>query len=214
MMRMKVIGAGLSRTGTMSMRAALERLLGGRCHHMEEVAKAPGQLDHWHGWAVEGRPLDLAAMYADYVACVDAPSCFLWRELMALYPDAKVVLTVRDPQRWFASFAALYRTTQWARPLGLVSKRIRHFIDLSDALIERELGEIERDANIASFERHNEAVRAAVPADKLLVFEVAQGWAPLCAFLDVPVPAAPFPHLNEGVSTIRDKFSEFARSWG
>lgn len=194
------------------MRAALERLLGGRCHHMEEVAKAPGQLDHWHGWALGNRPLDLEAMYADYVACVDAPSCFLWRELMALYPAAKVVLTVRDPERWFASFSALHRTTRWARPLGLVSSKIRRFLELGDALIERELGEVEHDANIETFERHNDAVRAAVPADKLLVFEVTQGWAPLCEFLGVPIPAEPFPHLNEGVTTIREKFRDFARS--
>lgn len=194
------------------MRAALERLLGGRCHHMEEVAKEPGQLEHWHGWAVGGQPLDLSAMYANYVACVDAPSCFLWRELMALYPDAKVVLTVRDPQRWFASFSALHRTTRWARPLGLVSKRIRQFLALSDALIERELGRVEHDANIETFLRHNEAVKAGVPADNLLVFEVAQGWGPLCEFLELPVPAEPFPHLNEGVATIRKKFEEFARS--
>lgn len=194
------------------MRAALERLLGGRCHHMEEVARDRGQLEHWHGWAIEDQPLDLAAMYVDYVACVDAPSCFLWRELMALYPEAKVVLTVRDSERWFASFAALHRTTRWARPLGLVSKQIRHFLELTDAIIERELGVVEHDANIDTFLRHNEAVQAGVPADNLLVFEVAQGWAPLCEFLELPVPAEPFPHLNEGVSSIRDKFRDFVRS--
>lgn len=208
---MKVIGAGLSRTGTMSMRAALERLLGGQCHHMEEVARVPEQLDHWHGWALGGQPLDLAAMYADYVACVDAPSCFFWRELMALHPDAKVVLTVRNPERWFASFAALDRTMRWARPLGLVSKRIRHFLEFANALIDRELGGVEHDANIETFERHNTAVQAGVPADNLLVFEVAQGWGPLCEFLELPVPDEPFPHLNEGVATIRDKFKDFAR---
>jgi len=194
------------------MRAALERLLGGRCHHMEVVARDSVQLEHWHGWATREQPLDLPSMYADYVACVDAPSCFLWRELMELYPDAKVVLTVRDPQRWFASFAALDRTTRWARPLGLISKQIRRFLELTDAIIERELGVVEHDANIATFHRHNESVRAGVPADNLLVFEVAQGWEPLCEFLNVPVPAEPFPHLNEGMASIRDKFKEFARS--
>ncbi len=194
------------------MRAALERLLGGRCHHMEEVARVPKQLDHWHGWATRGGRLDLPTMYANYVACVDAPSCFLWRELMAQYPDAKVVLTVRDPERWFSSFTGLHRTTRWARPLGLVSKQIRKFLELTDAIIERELGIVEHDANIETFLRHNETVRAEVPADRLLVFEVSQGWAPLCEFLDVPIPAEPFPHLNEGVSSIRDKFTDFARS--
>ena len=208
----KVIGAGFSRTGTMSMRAALERLLGGRCHHMEVVGRDPRQLEHWRGWALEDQPLDLAAMYAEYIACVDAPSCFLWRELMALYPDAKVVLTVRDSERWFASFAALHRTTRWARPLGLVSKQLREFLELTDAIIERELGVVEHDANIESFQRHNEAVQAGVPADNLLVFEVAQGWAPLCEFLELPIPDEPFPHLNEGVGTIRDKFREFVGS--
>ncbi len=161
---------------------------------------------------MKGEPLDLAAMYADYVACVDAPSCFLWRELMDQYPEAKVVLTVRDPERWFSSFMGLYRSTQWARPLGLVSKKFRHFLELTDAIIERELGGVEHDSAIATFDRHNQIVQAEVPADKLLVFEVAQGWEPLCEFLELPVPAEPFPHLNEGVSTIRDKFREFARS--
>lgn len=194
------------------MRAALERLLAGRCHHMEEVAREPRQLEHWHGWATAGQPLDLPAMYADYVACVDAPSCFLWRELIALYPDAKVVLTVRHSERWFASFAALHRTTRWARPLGLVSGQIRNFLELTDAIIERELGVVEHDANIETFQGHNEAVQAEVPPENLLGFEVAQGWAPLCDFLELPVPAEPFPHLNEGVSTIRDKFRDFVRS--
>ncbi len=196
----------------MSMRAALERLLGGPCHHMEVVAKDRVQLDHWHGWALDGQPLNLAAMYADYAACVDAPSCFVWRELMQQYPDAKVVLTVRDPERWFTSFEGLYRTTRWARPLGLVSKQIRRFVELTEAIIERELGAVDHDANIETFERHNEAVQAEVPADNLLVFNVAEGWAPLCEFLEMPIPSEPFPHLNEGVATIREKFKEFARS--
>jgi len=172
----------------------------------------PHQREHWHGWAVGGQPLDLEAMFADYVACVDAPSCFLWRELMALYPDAKVVLTVRDPERWFSSFAALHRATRWARPLGLVSKRIQQFLEIGDAIIERELGAVEHDANIETFERHNRVVQASVPAENLLVFEVAQGWGPLCEFLELPIPDEPFPHLNEGVATIRRKFKEFARS--
>lgn len=194
------------------MRAALERLLGGRCHHMEEVARVPEQLEHWHAWATRDHPLDLPRMYADYVACVDAPSCFLWRELMQLYPDAKVVLTVRDSERWFSSFNALHRTTRWARPLGLVSKQIRKFLELTEAIIERELGSAEHDASIETFERHNAAVQSEVPQDRLLVFEVAQGWGPLCKFLNVPTPAEPFPHLNEGVASIRAKFTDFARS--
>ena len=113
-MSVQVIGAGFGRTGTLSTKAALQKLLGGRCYHMETIAYSETQLGYWLQWADDpDRSPDWDRILDGFVACVDAPVCFFWEELMERYPDAKVVLTVRDPERWYPSFRSLIMWTRY-----------------------------------------------------------------------------------------------------
>lgn len=201
---MEVIGAGIGRTGTNSLQKALERLLGGPCYHMEVVVRRPEHRAIWHQWALDPDQLDLAATLDGFVAGVDAPLCFFYRELMALYPDARVVLTVRDPERWVRSFRKLLRTTWWLGRLGVISRGMAQMRTLSDAMGDRYFPDDRSDASLVRwFEEHNRRVQEEVPAERLLVLPVGSGWEPLCAFLDVPVPDEPYPHSNAGMRDIR-----------
>jgi hypothetical protein len=189
-----VIGAGLGRTGTLTLKTALEQLGFGPCHHMVEVFAHPEQADFWRR-AAEGEAVDWEEMFGAYKASVDWPSCHFWPQLAARYPDAKIVLSLRDPERWWESMdATILKSVQGM--LGDPARRAAmRFIEL--ILLEQTLGgDLSRDNVIAAFERHNAAVRAAIPPERLLVFEAAQGWAPLCSFLGVRVPDAAFPRVN------------------
>jgi hypothetical protein len=200
-MSIQVIGAGLGRTGTLSLKAALEELGLSKCYHMVEVFV---HRDHARTWdaAVRGQPVDWDRLFAGYRATVDVPSCLFYRELIEKYPEAKVILTVRDPERWYDSarqtiYFARDAFPKWA---AVLNPRMRVFKRMIDRLWDRMFGGRfeERAFAIDVFNRHNEQVRRDVPADRLLVYEVSQGWGPLCAFLGVPVPEGkPFPHLND-----------------
>lgn len=201
-MALQVIGAGFSRTGTLSTKSALEQLGFAPCYHMSEVVFPrpgcnEGHLDAWFDYYTAGRPLDWHGLMGAYRACVDAPACLHVRELLEAYPDACVVLTTRDAEAWFRSWQGLWSVFEAVRdPARIV--RYHKFHPLLDAILERHLGgRIEHDANIRFLHAHNDAVRRLVPADRLLEFEVSQGWEPLCRFLGVAVPTTPFPHLNE-----------------
>lgn len=197
---MKVIGAGLPRTGTMSTQAALKQL-GFSCYHMQEVPREPGHLVAWLDLVHERAPMDWQALFRDYEATVDTPACFYFEELMAAFPEAKVLLTVRDPERWYESVSTLLDSVRPLRPLRRVVPRLRKFLDLVDSLAEKFLTTAtDRESMIAAAQRHNEAVKRIVPPDRLLVFQVQDGWEPLCAFLGCEVPDAPFPHLNEAAT--------------
>ena len=190
-MALDVIGVGLGRTGTMSLKVALEILGLKPCYHMIEVWANPASIGDWLE-AADGRP-NWAKIFAGFSATVDYPGCHFWRELTAAYPKAKLVLTVRDPAGWFEST----QTT-------IFSPRMRDRVGASPAaefLQKTVWGDFgssinDRDHMIAAFERHSAEVRRAIPSDRLLVFDVTQGWAPLCEFLGVPVPSKPFPRLN------------------
>jgi hypothetical protein len=174
-MTLRVIGLGLGRTGTFSMKFALEHLGFGPCHHMEEVdPDNPDVLALWNGLAL-GKG-DIRTAYAGFNAAVDWPTAAFGPELYAAYPDAKFLLTQRDPEAWYSSFS------QTIYPLDLpgadVPEEMRPFL------------------GIAAFRRHGESVRALIPADQLLIHEVSHGWEPLCRFLDVPVPNGPYPRSN------------------
>ena len=201
-MTLKVIGAGFGRTGTRSMKAAFEQLGFGPCYHMGEViAPNPGcnegHLDAWHDFWVRGASMDWKWLMQHYGACVDFPTCLYYRELMAAFPDALVVLNTRDPEKWFDSWQHLWSAVDTVCDPDRVV-RFQKWVEVAQALRDRFFGgRIEHDTNIAVFNAHNEAVRREVPAGRLLEFNVQQGWAPLCEFLGVPVPDAPFPHLNE-----------------
>ncbi len=203
---MKVIGAGFPRTGTMSTQAALIRL-GYRCYHMQEVPRQPGHLDAWNNTVHDKAPMDWRALFADYDATVDGPACFYYRELMEEFPEAKVLLNVRDPDRWFDSVATLMRAMNNARTLGLVVPRFKHFMRLTDGLATEFLHDAqERGPFVDAFNAHIDDVRRTVPPERLLVFEVSEGWKPLCEFLGREVPSdEPFPHLNEGDRTLKER---------
>jgi len=220
-MALEIIGAGFGRTGTVSMKAALEILGFGPCYHMREILKSrPGYNDghlalwseHAHALA-EGKPSPIQwdRLLARYAACMDHPTCLYYVELMAAFPEAKVILNVRESERWFVSWQTLFEGLGFMRVIARFVPDIRRAIDILDVLIRdgQMKGRIERESNIAEFERHNAEVIATVPAEKLLVFDVKQGWGPLCAFLCVPVPDQPFPHLNESKGSMQARLFQF-----
>lgn len=203
-MSLKIIGAGFGRTGTLSMKVALEQLLGGRCYHMETIVKSQEQFEHWYAWAKDPvRPPNWDAILDGFVAAVDAPICYFTEELMALYPDAKVLLTVRDPDTWVKSFKALMMTNIKRAWMGLFSSRHRRFGTFGRTMGRLYIGSLKNEALIETFVTHNQRIRDLVPTDRLLEMEVKDGWQPLCEFLEVPVPECPFPRLNEGLVTVR-----------
>jgi hypothetical protein len=199
-MSIQVIGAGLGRTGTLSLKAALEELGFARCYHPLKVFASMDQALTWDA-AARGEPVDWDRLFAGYRATVDLPGCVFDRELMENYPEAKVILTVRDPERWYDSVrqTILFASDTFPKWALLLSPRMLVFQRMLDRLWDRLFrGRFEdRAFAIDVFNRHNEQVRRDVSADRLLVYEIGQGWGPLCAFLGVPVPEGkPFPHLN------------------
>jgi hypothetical protein len=192
---MNVIGVGLGRTGTNSLKLALNRLGLGPCHHMDEVIrKMPEQVPLWEA-AVDGRP-DWPAIYSDYNSAVDWPTAGFYRELADAFPAARFVLTHRDPERWADSFRkTIFRrlAERHERP-----PEVRDCLEMANAVIEKTGIPVELDRRrlIEAFVAHSEAVRAVIPSDQLLEFEVREGWEPLCDFLELPVPDDAFPHTN------------------
>ncbi len=201
-MPLKVIGAGLGRTGTLSLKVALEELGFAKCYHMTEVLARPGDAQVWYA-AAGGEPVDWEALFQGYQATVDWPGCNFYSDFLRLYPEAKVILTVRDPERWYESaWQTIYQVRKtfpaWATPFV---PRMRHFVKMIDRLVWIGMFDNRFDEKahaIDVFNRHNEEVKRSVPPDRLLIFEVKDGWEPLCSFLEVPAPAdKPFPHLND-----------------
>ena len=191
-MPLQVIGAGLGRTGTLSLKVALEQIGFGPCYHMAEVMMHPECTALWLR-AQDGHP-DWAAIFNGYTATVDFPGCTFWRELSAFYPQAKVVLSVRDPDKWFESTQSTIFSPAMIQMLS--GTPMKEFIEKS---VFKAFGERihDREFMVAAFKQHNTDVQRAIPADRLLVHEAAQGWEPLCTFLGVPVPATPFPRIND-----------------
>jgi len=195
-MTMTVIGAGVGRTGTYSLKLAINQLGFGPCHHMEAVLhNMPSQVPLWSA-ALEGSP-DWDAIYDGFGSAVDWPTAAYFRELLETYPEARFVLTLRDPENWADSFGATIYKLIAGRDQG--PPEMKGWLDMVDAVIARTgfPAGLDRDGLVAGFIAHNEAVKAAIPASQLLVFEVKQGWSPLCEFLDAPVPDEPFPRTND-----------------
>jgi hypothetical protein len=205
---MRLIGAGMPRTGTLTQKEALEMLGFAPCYHWVNIL---ADLDAVQTW---DRALDGVAIWPDvfagFEATVDWPGGFFWRELVDQYPDAKVLLSVRDPESWEQSF----RETVWSMGHGqslvhllssaraTIDPRWRRYV----ALVERMFwspegtfagGHERPEQLIEAFVAHNQEVERAVPAERLLVWEVQEGWEPLCAFLGVEVPADPLPRAND-----------------
>jgi hypothetical protein len=188
-MGLSVIGAGFGRTGTMSLKLALEQLGFGPCHHMVEVFKAPQSIGWWEA-AADGEP-DWERIFDGYGSAVDWPTATFYEGLAQAYPDAKVILTRREPKAWVKSTQA----TIFARPPADPPSDF-------DRMIGKVIGRLfdgrmrDEDHLAAVFERHNAEVVERIPPERLLVYEVADGWAPLCAFLGVAVPEGPMPKVN------------------
>ena len=198
---MKVIGSGFGRTGTLSLKMALEQLGFGPCYHMEEVFKRTTHIQAWHDVA-HGKKVNWPDLFEDFQATVDFPASVCYQELLAAFPEAKVIHTVRDPERWYDStYETIYQASSiFPRWLQKMVKPLGRLIEMQQRLIWQTMleGSFEnRDRAIKIFQQRTEEVKQVVPADRLLIFNVKEGWGPLCHFLDVPVPDTPFPHVND-----------------
>lgn len=196
-MGLQVIGAGFGRTGTLSLQTALKRLGFDPCYHMVEVfPRGPGEFRKWEQVA-EGKP-DWDSIFGNYKATVDFPACNYWRELADYYPQAKVILSLRDPEKWFQSTQDTIFAPHWIEYLPTSSAG--KFMDgaVNDYFDHRMH---DREHLIACFNRHVAEVQAGIAPARLLTFEARQGWEPLCEFLGTPIPDEPYPHINDTEAT-------------
>ena len=202
-MAFKVVGAGFGRTGTLSLKNALEKIGCGPCYHMLEVFPRAEHVKMWHQLAMGGA-MDWNLLFRDFRATVDWPGARWWREIAAHFPDAKVLLSVRDPEAWYKSMSdTIYQPMKWP-----VNEKAPDLVRLQNEMVRTAVlkdtfdNRFEDKAHALDvFKRHIEEVRAAIDPKRLLVFDVREGWEPLCRFLGVPVPSEPFPRLNDTAST-------------
>jgi Sulfotransferase domain len=194
-MELRIVGAGLGRTGTNSLKLAIEQLLGGRCYHMFELVQRPPDLPAWEA-AVRGEDVDWRELLRDYVATVDWPGAAFWRAIHAHSPRALVLLSMRDSaEAWWAS---MERTIVAVLDTPAEDPHQRRRRAMVRELLSRHLGPDWRDpaAAMAAYERHLDEVRSGVPARLLIEWRAGDGWEPICERLGVPVPDSPFPHEN------------------
>lgn len=195
-MALRVVGAGLGRTGTTSLKTALEFLLKAPCYHMDEVYSHPEHVEVWRA-ALRGEAADLGGVMEGYAATVDFPAGAFWRELSSLFPEALVILTVRESAEawWRSANATIFEKNRQPvspeDPLAITSGMIA---DMMSSRFTPDWND--RDSAMAAYERHNDAVRQGVPPGRLLEWKPDNGWEPLCAALDLPVPSTAFPHKN------------------
>jgi sulfotransferase family protein len=205
---MKLIGAGLPRTGTLTQKLALEQLGLAPCYHWVNVIADLDQVELWDR-AIDGEAI-WEEVFAGQEATVDWPGGYFYRELAEAYPDAKVLLSVRDPEAWERSFRETIWTMSHGRSLmpllaharAEVDPRFKRYLELVDRMFWGPQGTFAEghetpEQLIEQMLRHHEQVKQAIPAERLLVWQVGEGWEPLCAFLDVPVPQEPLPHAND-----------------
>lgn len=194
-MNLRVVGAGLPRTGTHSLQLALEHLLNGRCYHMHEIPGHPFDLGPDWDLALEGGKPDWSALLSEYVATVDWPASMFWRELSGADPDALVLLSVRDSaETWYQSLSETILPVA-RKALAPDWKEGRGLLDL----FERFTGTNDWDdpaTLMTAYERHNDEVKKAIPEDRLFVWNASEGWQPICQALRLPVPDEPFPWVN------------------
>ena len=222
---MRVIGAGFGRTGTTSLKSALGTLGFGRSYQLTEVFAHPEHVAFWEA-ARRGERVDWEGFFSGYEVAVDWPACSFYGEIMEAFPEAPVILTVRDPDRWYESVrSTIYGISQLsAGPgfmrlafalTGLFAPGVTGIARLADGIMWQGTfaGRFEdRSYAIETFRRHNERVRRRVPPERLLVYDVKEGWAPLCDFLGVEAPDEPFLHLNDTREMRRRLFGLVAAS--
>jgi len=202
-MALKVIGAGFGRTGTRSLKTALELLGFGRCYHMVEVMQNPSHLKRWAD-IMQGGKADWENLFRGYQATMDWPVAAYYKDLMTVYPESKIILTVRDPESWHRSVMnTIYQAGRgfFGRFTRIIPS-VHHFLDAMEKAIWQDVfhNRLEDKAHaIQVFNNHIEEVKHVVPKERLLIFEAKYGWEPLCSFLNVPVPIdRPYPHRNKG----------------
>lgn len=198
-MTLRIIGPGFGRTGTKSAKLAIEMLGFAPCHHMHEVLANPPQVAFWQDVA-DGKSIDFDAAFEGYQSQIDWPGAHVWRALAETYPEAKVLLTVRPEESWYRSFSKTIGKVFRVHHQMELPPHITQMLDVMSGLLERETfkGPLEdKDVALAAYRQRTEDVKAAIPAERLLVFDVAEGWEPLCRFLEVDIPDVPFPHENK-----------------
>lgn len=221
-MALKVIGAGLGRTGTLSLKLALEHLGFGPCYHMLEiVGQARERLPQWIE-VVRGRA-DWDAIFDGFQSSVDYPTCYFWREQAEHYPQAKVILSTRDAEGWFESVNKTIMS-----PASVKSIRAGPFAEFMEGTVLKDFGERvhDRDFMIDYFRKWEASVIAGLPPERLLIHRPGDGWEPLCGFLGVPVPQEAYPRVNSSEDMLGgstnvaerpivspDQFEAFARDY-
>ncbi len=208
-MALKVIGTGFGRTGTMSLKLALEELGFGNCYHMYELIKHPEELAYWEK-AKKGETVDWDELFTGYQSGVDFPVILFYEELIKKYPDAKIIHTTREPESWYKSFQD---TILWAvkpslprilkmlvqLPFSSHKRKFLQVLKFNGEMIDEMFGKDAKNNKqhvIDVFNAYNKKVLETIPKERSLVFDIKSGWEPLCAFLNVPVPTTPFPKVN------------------
>ena len=207
-MSLRVIGAGFGRTGTLSLKVALEKLGFGPCHHMKEVVENQDQTEWFHR-ASKGEKVDWHKVFEEYQSAVDWPAVAYYQELADEFPDAKIILGIRDTDAWYQSvketiYTVIPNFPKWIR---LVLPRANKALDMINRTVW--IGEFsgrfeDKEFAVDVFNKHIELVRTVFPEERLLIHSAKDGWQPLCNFLGVPVPNEPYPWLNESISFKRN----------
>ena len=212
---LKVIGAGRARTGTTSLKLALEQLLDGNCFHYIEYKHQPDLMPHWQSF-IEALPMDSnpetmpdipisrwQTVMPDCTACVDEPAAFYWLPLSRAFPDALILLSTRDTDSWWSSMKALYdhRNEEWRQPESISPERMA-FLEFENSIYGTDEALFTEGVNKADYEAHNRRILDYAEhhpefKSRLLVWNVKDGWEPICQALGLPVPDSPFPHANK-----------------
>jgi Sulfotransferase domain len=208
-MPLEIIGPGFGRTGTNSLKLALEQLGFGPCHHMFEVRDHPEQLANWEA-AARGERVDWDDVFRGYRSQVDWPGARYWRELAQHYQKAKVILLVRDPDSWFDSVQATIVPFVAARGTH-PSPHVNALAEMGHQTVSVQVfGDrlSDRDHAIRIFRRHIAEVQSEIPSDRLLTFDLRSGWKPLCEFLEVDAPDVPFPNTNSSKAFVEEEWKQ------
>jgi hypothetical protein len=211
-MPLEIIGAGFGRTGTLSLKLALEQLGLGPCYHMVTVQAEPERAGDWID-AIHGEAVDWERVFDGFQSTVDWPACHFWRELADCYPAAKVLLSKREASGWYKSVINTIANVMKSDLAKDAPGRERSpLVMVRKIVLEGAFGgNIDDEANaIRVFEAHNKAVCDAIGPDRLLVYEQGQGWEPLCKFFGVPTPDTEYPHVNT-TKSFQEMFASFEK---